>query len=118
MVTFHRFYAKLALVADFIEAVRRCQGHVQNFDEGPVLGDEERQEGFIMLSSLEDRVPQDHPLRPIRRVVDRAFAEMSPLFDYPRDFGCPRANTPHLVELPAAHEAPLIHIRLLLAEPV
>lgn len=36
-------------------------------------GDEERQEGFIMFSSLEDRIPQDHPLRPIRRLVDRAF---------------------------------------------
>jgi transposase len=43
--------------------------------------DEERQEGFLMFSSLEDRVPEDHPLRPIRRMVDRALSEMSPLFD-------------------------------------
>jgi len=44
-------------------------------------GDEERQEGFIMLSSGEDVVPLDHPLRKIRRMVDRALFEMSPLFD-------------------------------------
>lgn len=44
-------------------------------------GDEERQEGFIMLTSLEDRVPADHPLRSIRRTVDKALAEMSPLLD-------------------------------------
>ena len=44
-------------------------------------GDEERQEGFIMLSSGEDMVPADHPLRKIRRMVDRALGEMGPLFD-------------------------------------
>lgn len=44
-------------------------------------GDEERQEGFIMLSSGEDVVPQEHPLRRFRRMVDRALSEMSPLFD-------------------------------------
>jgi transposase len=31
--------------------------------------------------TLEQRVPQDHPLRPIRAMVDRALAEMSPEFD-------------------------------------
>jgi len=41
-------------------------------------GDEERQEGFILWTSLEDRVPSDHPLREIRRVVDRALKELSP----------------------------------------
>ena len=44
-------------------------------------GDEEQQEGFIVFESLEDRVPEDHPLRPIRRIVDRALREMSPLLD-------------------------------------
>jgi transposase len=46
-----------------------------------VRGDEECQEGFIMLTSLEDRIPADHPLRPIRRIVDRVLARMSPLLD-------------------------------------
>ena len=44
-------------------------------------GDEEGQEGFIVFESLEDRVPPDHPLRSIRRLVDTALREMSPLFD-------------------------------------
>ncbi|NLE74542.1 MAG: transposase, partial [Actinobacteria bacterium] len=42
-------------------------------------GDEERQESMVMLASLDDRVPADHPLRSIRRMVDRALSEMSPL---------------------------------------
>ena len=44
-------------------------------------GDEEQQEGFIVFESLEDQVPADHPLRPIRRIVNKALREMSPLFD-------------------------------------
>jgi transposase len=31
--------------------------------------------------TLEQRIPEDHPLRPIRRMVDRALSEMSPEFD-------------------------------------
>jgi len=31
--------------------------------------------------TLEQRVPEDHPLRPIRQMVDRVLAEMSPEFD-------------------------------------
>lgn len=42
-------------------------------------GDEERQESMVMLASLDDRVPADHPLRPIRRMVDQALSAMSPL---------------------------------------
>jgi len=44
-------------------------------------GDEERQEAVFVFDSLEDRVPPDHPLRRIRRLVDTALVEMSPLFD-------------------------------------
>lgn len=44
-------------------------------------GDEERQEGFIWLSSGDELVPQGHPLRKIRRMVDQALSQMSPLFD-------------------------------------
>ena len=47
--------------------------------EGQVRGDEELQEGFIMLASADDRVPAQHPLRAIRKMVDEALSEMSPL---------------------------------------
>jgi len=49
--------------------------------EGMMRGDQERQEGFIVFTSLEDRIPADHPLRAIRRMVDKALREMSPLID-------------------------------------
>jgi transposase len=44
-------------------------------------GDEQRQEGFIVLTSLEDRVPADHPLRGIRHLVDEALSRMSPTLE-------------------------------------
>jgi len=47
--------------------------------EGHVRGDEELQEGIIMLASADDRVPPGHPLRAIRTMVDEALSRMSPL---------------------------------------
>jgi transposase len=41
-------------------------------------GDEQLQSGFVCLTSLEDVVPADHPLRAIRIMVDRALGQMSP----------------------------------------
>ena len=44
-------------------------------------GDEKRQGAMWSYISLEQRIPEDHPLRPIRQMVDRVLAEMSPEFD-------------------------------------
>ena len=43
-------------------------------------GDEEHQEAVFVFESLEDRVPADHPLRTIRRLVDTALKDLDPLF--------------------------------------
>lgn len=36
---------------------------------------------MLCLMSVEDRVPQDHPLRPIKKMADEALRELSPVFD-------------------------------------
>jgi transposase len=43
-------------------------------------GDDRQQGSMFSYRSLEDRVPQDHPIRPLRTLVDAALEEMSPLF--------------------------------------
>lgn len=40
-------------------------------------GDDTRQDGLFSYVSLEARVPQDHPLRPVRTMVDLALKSMS-----------------------------------------
>ena len=44
-------------------------------------GDDVRTESLFSYLSCEARVPQDHPLRPIRTIVDRALTVLSPAFD-------------------------------------
>ncbi len=44
-------------------------------------GDDVQQSGVFSYLSAEERVPKDHPLRPVREMVDAALKEMSPLFE-------------------------------------
>ena len=44
-------------------------------------GDEKLQGGMFSYVSMEERVPPDHPLRAIRRLVDQILARMSKRFD-------------------------------------
>jgi transposase len=39
------------------------------------------QTSMLMLASPEERIPQDHPIRRIKKLADEALREMSPLFD-------------------------------------
>ena len=43
-------------------------------------GDDNQQEGMFSYISPEKRVPADHPLRTIRKIVDEILKEMSPKF--------------------------------------
>jgi transposase len=43
-------------------------------------GEDQQQPGVFSYISPEQRVPKDHPLRAIRKMVDEALREMSPLF--------------------------------------
>lgn len=43
-------------------------------------GNDDRQQPMFSYVSLESRIPEDHPLRPVRRMVDRVLAEMSEEF--------------------------------------
>lgn len=43
-------------------------------------GHDDQQEGMFSYISLEKRVPEDHPLRRVRRMTEAALQNMSPLF--------------------------------------
>ena len=43
-------------------------------------GDDVRTDGLFSYVSCEERVPADHPLRPIRAIVDEALEVLSPEF--------------------------------------
>jgi transposase len=44
-------------------------------------GEDQRSEGFFSYVRLETRIPADHPLRPIRELVDAALQDLSRDFD-------------------------------------
>jgi transposase len=44
-------------------------------------GDDQQQSGMFSYVALEERIPQDHPLRPIRQAVDEIFRAMNRDFD-------------------------------------
>src|SRR5947208_5041347 len=46
--------------------------------EARMRGDDRQQAGMWSYLPLEQRVPPDHPLRPIRGMVDGVLAELSP----------------------------------------
>ena len=46
-----------------------------------VRGEQEPQVTMLAFIDLETRIPQDHPLRTIRRFADEALASLSPTFD-------------------------------------
>jgi transposase len=43
-------------------------------------GEDSKQEGMFSYVSPERRVPADHPLRPVRKMVDEVLKQMSPQF--------------------------------------
>ena len=45
-------------------------------------GDQQQQEGMFSYVSAEKRVPQDHPLRSVRRMCDAALGTLSESFDH------------------------------------
>src|ERR1022692_4828867 len=49
--------------------------------ERAMRGGDERTEGMFSYVRPEQRVPKDHPLRPIREIVDRALEALSPRFE-------------------------------------
>src|SRR6266851_512715 len=44
-------------------------------------GDERIQEGMFSYVRLEQRVPEDHPLRAVRKLTDQVLRSLSPGFD-------------------------------------
>src|SRR5881409_2235649 len=53
---------------------------VTHTQEARMRGDDRQQAGMWSYLSPEQRVPADHPLRPIRAMVDTVLAELSPEF--------------------------------------
>src|SRR6185437_15737010 len=66
--------------------------------EPAMRGSEPQQMALFSVVSLDDRIPQDHPLRAMRPLVDRALATLSPTFDQIyADGGRPSITPEHLL---------------------
>jgi len=44
-------------------------------------GEERRQRSMLVVVNLEERIPQEHPLRRIKQMADAALKELSPIFE-------------------------------------
>ena len=44
-------------------------------------GEERQQRTMLMVFNLEQRIPQDHPLRRIKQLAETVLQELSPSFD-------------------------------------
>ena len=58
--------------------MRRRLGTIRLTD---MRGDERVQDGMFSYVSLGQRVPQDHPLRAVRKLTDAVLGALSPEFD-------------------------------------
>src|ERR1044071_9032924 len=56
-------------------ASKECQ------EEAAMRGSEEVQDAMFSYISAEQRVPKDHPLRPIRQILDQVLERLSPELD-------------------------------------
>src|SRR5262249_59816918 len=50
-------------------------------EETWMRGDDRNDAGLYSYISPEQRVPKDHPLRPVRRMVDKVLDDLSPQFE-------------------------------------
>ena len=44
-------------------------------------GEERQQRSMLMVMDVEQRIPQEHPLRRVKQVTDRVLKNLSPIFD-------------------------------------
>jgi transposase len=62
-------------------------------------GNEEQQAAVMLYISPDQKVPQDHPIRAIKRIVDRALTSLSPVFSQMyKKIGRPSIPPEHLLK--------------------
>jgi transposase len=60
---------------------RMAAHHATQLEDSTMRGDDRQQQAMFSYLSPEQRVPQDHPLRTIRTLVDDVLHDLSPTFD-------------------------------------